>query len=122
MIRAATILAMFLTFVTFASLGGAGGMEAAPGQMVHVGGAVVLLPSQLDRCQIAAPCSLSCVVCVAGMLTKSTDLLHSTASAVDLHRTRVGRMVSERLYRPPKVDRHLSDCNEQHQNKGTQDA
>ena len=122
MTRAVIMFAMLLAFLAFANMGSAGGMERVQGQMVHARGAVVLMQSQHNRCQIAAPCSLSCVGCAAGMLTKSTNLLHSTASAVDLHRTRVGRTVSERLYRPPKVDRHLSDCNEQHQNKGTQDA
>ena len=103
MIRVVTMLVAFLTFVAFASLGGAGGMERVQGQMMHARGAIVLLQRQHDRCQIAAPCSLSCVVCAAGMLTKSTDLLHSMASAADLHRPLEGHMVSGRLYRPPKA-------------------
>ena len=102
MTHAVTMFAMLLTFLAFASMGSAGGMERVQGQMVHPRGAVVSLQSQHDRCQIAAPCSLSCVVCAAGMLTKSTNLLHRTASAGDLQRPLEGRMVSGRLYRPPK--------------------
>ena len=103
MTRAVTMFAMLLTFLAFANMGSAGGMERVQGQMVHARGAVVLLQSQHDRCQIAAPCSLSCVVCAAGMLTKSTNHLRRTASAVDLHRPLEGRMASGRLYRPPKA-------------------
>lgn len=103
MTRAVTMLVVLITFVAFGSLGGAGGLERVQGQMVHARGALVLLQSQHDRCQIAAPCSLSCVVCAAGLITKSTNLLHSTASAADLHRPLEGRMVSGRLYRPPKA-------------------
>ena len=103
MTRAVTLFAMLLTFLAFANMGSADGMERVQGQMVHARGAVVLLQSQHDRCQIVAPCSLSCVVCAAGMLTKSTNLLHSNASAVEPHCPLQGRMVSGRLYRPPKV-------------------
>lgn len=103
MIRTFTMLVAFLTIVAFASLGGAGGMESVQGQMVHARGAIVLLQSQQDRCQIAAPCSLSCVVCAVSVLAKSTNLLQRTASAVDLHRPLEGRMLSRRLYRPPKA-------------------
>ena len=103
MTRAVTMLVVLITFVAFGSLGGAGGLERVQGQLVLVRGAITLLQSQHDRCQIAAPCSLSCVVCAAGMLTKSTNLLHRTASAGDLQRPLEGRMVSGRLYRPPKA-------------------
>ena len=103
MTRAVTLFAMLLTFLAFANMSSAGGMERVQGQMVHARGAVVLVQSQHERCQIAAPCSLSCVVCAAGMLTKSTNLLHSMASAGDLQRPLEGRMPSGRLYRPPKA-------------------
>ena len=103
MTRAVTMFVVFITFVALAHMGGAGGMERVQGQLVLVRGAVTLLQSPHDRCQIAAPCSLSCVVCAAGLITKSTDLLHSMASAADLHRPLEGRMVSGRLYRPPKA-------------------
>ena len=103
MTRAVTMLVVFLTFVAFASLGGAGGMERVQGQLMHARGAVVLLQSQHGRCQIAAPCSRSCVVCAAGMLTKTTNLAHGTAREVNQRRMLEGRMVSGRLYRPPKT-------------------
>lgn len=103
MTRAVTMLTMFLTFFAFANMGGAGAMERVQGPMMHASSAVVPLPSQHDRCQIAAACSLSCVLCAAGMLTKSANLAHSTARGVDLHRTLERRMMSARLYRPPKA-------------------
>lgn len=103
MIRVVTMLVAFLAFVAFASLGGAGGTERVQGQMVHSRGAIVLLQSKQDRCQIAAPCSLPCVVCAVGILAKSPNLSHATASAVDLHISLKGRMASGRLYRPPKA-------------------
>ena len=103
MTRAVTMFAMLLTFLAFANMGGADGMEGVQGQMVHAKGSITLFQSQHDRCQTAAPCSLSCVACAAGLITKSTPLLHSKASAVDLHRPLQGRMVSGKLYRPPKA-------------------
>lgn len=122
MTRAVTMLAMFLTFLAFANTASAGGMERVQGPMVNDSGAIVLLQSRHDRCQTAATCSLSCVVCAAGMHTKTTDLSCSAASGIDLHRALKGRTASERLYRPPKVNRHLTDTDEQLQIKGTQDA
>lgn len=103
MIRVVTMLMAFLTFVAFASLGGTGGMERVQGQIVHARGAIVLVQSQQDRCQIAAPCSLSCVVCAAGMLTKSTYHSRRFASAVDLRRPLEEGMAPGSLYRPPKA-------------------
>lgn len=122
MTRAVTILAMFLTFIGFANMGGAGGMERVQGQMVHAKGANVPPQGQHDRCQMAAVCSPSCVVCAAATHTRTIDPARSTASGIDLHRALKGRTASERLYRPPKVNRHLTDTDEQLQIKGTQDA
>ena len=103
MTRAVTMLTMFLTFFAFANMGGAGAIERVQGPMMRASSAVVPLPSQHHRCQIAAPCSLSCVLCAAGMLTTSANLAHSAARVVGLHRTLERRMVSARLYRPPKT-------------------
>ena len=103
MTRAVAVCVMLLAFLIVTNSGSAGGMERMQGHMVRFSGAIVLMQGHRDRCQTVATCSLSCIVCAAGMLTKSTNLLHSTASAADLHRPLEGRMVSGRLYRPPKA-------------------
>ena len=103
MTRDVAVFVMFLAFLVVANSGSAGGMERIQGHMVRASGAIVLMQGHHDRCQIVVTCSLSCVLCGAVMLTKSTNLLHRTASAVDLHRPLEGRMLSRRLYRPPKA-------------------
>ncbi len=101
--RGIVLLALLLSSFVFAN-SGAGGMDSVAGRMVRAGGAVVLTESRQDRCQMAASCSASCILCAAFLLTETTSLAETSAGGADLPRALATRTVSEILYRPPKSD------------------
>ena len=101
--RSVASLVLLLTFLAFAMIGGAGGMQASGEQTVHARGAAALSKSQQDRCQMAAFCLAQCAQCAVGMRVEIAAPAGNTFVWADLNRILARRTETERVFRPPKV-------------------
>ena len=122
MTRAVTMLVVVITFFAFANMGSAGGLERVQGQMVHAKGAVTLLQSQHDRCQIAAPvhCHASCVL--LGCSPKAPTFCTGRPARAICNVRWKGAWCPEGSTGHRRHDRLLCESDKQPQIKGTQDA
>ena len=102
--RTIAVLAVLLSFFVFANTSGAGSSDPAAGRMVRISGAVVLSEGQQDRCQIAASCSASCILCAVTFLNHTASFAEINAVGADLHRALAAQTLSKKLYRPPKSE------------------